>query len=395
VGLNAATLTAVSQLSNGVPKGYLRVLVFNQDSVLVDQRKLQLTQDALGHYQVLSDTLSIRRNGYVTVYVGNESPVDVYFDELRIEYYQGLQVQETQYDPAGLELAGLVAPSPGIRGLNNYRFNGKEFQADLGLAWNHQDWRFFDPQLLRWHAGDPELENGQESWTPYSFSYDNAIRYSDADGRCPNCPDAGIIQSAWASGVAAWESVPQGGGTISYGLAAAAAGTAILVTTVVLTWDKLPSRDQLNKGLSGMRIGARNSASFGYTYGYGQMPDPSVQNGRVNASGGNKTGSKGGPTAGKVFGKKRNDATKAENISRKGNFQCEDCGLPLKDAKQSKRGVTPDKDEVRYDHIYPRSMGGNAEDENRQALCVGCNGKKSDTPPADYYGHGQPPKQVK
>jgi hypothetical protein len=75
-------------------------------------------------------TLAIRRNG-------NESAVDVLFDDVQVEYRQGLLVQETQYDPAGLELAGLAPPSPGIRGLNNYRFNGKEFQADLGLSWNH------------------------------------------------------------------------------------------------------------------------------------------------------------------------------------------------------------------------------------------------------------------
>ncbi len=185
VGLNATALTAIPQLANRVPKGYLRVLVFTQDSVLVDQRQFQLSQAAQGHYELLGDTLRIRRDGYVSVYVGNESPVDVYFDELSIEHRQGLQVQETQYDPAGLELAGLATPSPGIRGLNNYRFNGKEFQADLGLSWNHQDWRFFDPQLLRWHSVDPELENGQESWTPYSFGYDNAVRYADANGRWP------------------------------------------------------------------------------------------------------------------------------------------------------------------------------------------------------------------
>ena len=113
-----------------------------------------------------------------------------------MEHRPGLQVQETQYDPAGLELAGLAAPSPGIRGLNNYRFNGKEFQADLGLAWNHQDWRFLDPQLLRWHSGDPEVENGQESWTPYSFSYDNAVRYSDANGRQGVPGTGGVAQGA-------------------------------------------------------------------------------------------------------------------------------------------------------------------------------------------------------
>ncbi|MGI4734910.1 MAG: DUF6443 domain-containing protein [Janthinobacterium lividum] len=186
VGLNAGSLTALTQLSSGVPKGYLRVLIFNQDSVLVDQRTVQLTQAALTSYEVLqTGFLPIAQDGYVTVYVGNESPVDVLFDDVQVEYRQGLLVQETQYDPAGLELAGLAPPSPGIRGLNNYRFNGQEIQADLGLAWNHQNWRFFDPQIMRWHSVDPLVEMGQESWSPYAFGYDNAVRYSDADGRAP------------------------------------------------------------------------------------------------------------------------------------------------------------------------------------------------------------------
>ena len=60
-------------------------------------------------------------------YVGSQSDVDVFFDDVQVEHRPGLQVQETQYDSAGLELAGLAPPSPGIRDLNNYRFNGKEF----------------------------------------------------------------------------------------------------------------------------------------------------------------------------------------------------------------------------------------------------------------------------
>ena len=133
----------------------------------------------------------------MTAYVGNESNADVYFDDVQVTLGQGLQVQETEYDPAGL-----VAPSPGIRGLNQYKFNGKEFQADLGLDWNHQDWRFLNPQLLRWHAVDPEVENGQESWTPYSFGYDNAVRYADADGREPGDGDGFWSRAAdFATGV--------------------------------------------------------------------------------------------------------------------------------------------------------------------------------------------------
>lgn len=154
----------------------MRLLVFDADSNLVSSQTVtkQLSAAANGGYEPLRVQVVAQQDGYVTAYVGNESPADVYFDDVTVTLGQGLQVQETEYDPAGLELAGMVPPSPGIRGLNNYRFNGKEFQADLGLNWNYQDWWFLDSQLWRWHVVDPEVENGQESWTPYSFGYDNA-----------------------------------------------------------------------------------------------------------------------------------------------------------------------------------------------------------------------------
>ncbi len=189
----AAGLSAIPQLSGGVPKGYLRVLVFDKDSALVAQPVRPLSPAANGGYERLRLQVLVPQDGYVSAYVGNESDVDVLFDDVQLEHRPGLQVQETQYDPAGLELAGLAAPSPGIRGLNNYRFNGKEFQADLGLAWNHQDWRFFDPQLLRWHSVDRLIEYDQESWTPYQFGFDNTIRNNDPDGQiCIPCATAAI-----------------------------------------------------------------------------------------------------------------------------------------------------------------------------------------------------------
>ena len=186
VGLSSATLTALAQLPGGVPKGYLRVLSFNEDSVLVDQRTVQLSAAALGHYETLSTgPLVVQQNGYVSVYVGNESAADVYFDDVTIEHCQGLQVQENQYDPFGLDLAGVSGAAPGLRLKNFYQFNGKEKQTDLGLNWNHQDARFYDYQIGRWHVVDPKLEDGQENWTPYAFGYDNAARYSDPDGQFP------------------------------------------------------------------------------------------------------------------------------------------------------------------------------------------------------------------
>ena len=232
----AAGLASIPQLAGGVPPAYLRVLVFNRDSALVPDQPapVQLTKAAAGNYERLSLQLVLPQDGYVTAYVGSQSDVDVFFDDVTVEHRPGLQVQETQYDPAGLELAGLAPPSPGIRGLNNYRFNGKEFQADLGLAWNHQDWRFLDPTTLHWNGLDPEIENGQESWSPYSFGFDNAVRYADANGRCPTCPDAGTLSTAYEEGVNAVEAsgIPQAAPLIVIG---------VMATTLVgMAWSHLP-----------------------------------------------------------------------------------------------------------------------------------------------------------
>ena len=183
MGLSSATLLALNQLPGGVPQGYLRVLSFNEDSVLVDQRTVQLRATALGNYDTLqTGPLVVQQDGYVSVYVGNESAADVYFDDVSIEHRQGLQVQENQYDPFGLDLAGVSGAAPGLRLKNFYQFNGKENQLDLGLNWNHQDWRFYDYQIGRWFSKDPLAEKYLPI-SPYVFVSDNPIRYSDPDGR--------------------------------------------------------------------------------------------------------------------------------------------------------------------------------------------------------------------
>ena len=187
VGVSAA-LPALVQASGGVPKGYVRLLVFDADSNLVGSQTQQLTSAAHGGYESLHVQLIAPHDGYVTAYVGNERPADVYFDDVEVEHRQGLQEQESHYDPMGLELAGLAGTSPGVKRLSQYKWNGKEFQADLGLHWTQLDWQMFDAQL-DWLPGvDPEVENGQESFSPYVFGFDNAVRFNDPNGRCPTCP---------------------------------------------------------------------------------------------------------------------------------------------------------------------------------------------------------------
>ena len=178
----AAGLASIPQLAGGVPQAYLRVLVFNRDSALVSQQSQQLSKAAAGNYERLSMQVVLPQDGYVTAYVGSQSDVDVYFDDVQVEHRPGLQVQENQYDPWGLSLAGLDYATPGIQGLNQYQFNGKEKQNDLGLGWSDYGARFYDAAVPHWPTVDP-LASQHFMLSPYAFTGNNAVNAVDLDGR--------------------------------------------------------------------------------------------------------------------------------------------------------------------------------------------------------------------
>ena len=177
----AAGLASIPQLSGGVPQAYLRVLVFNRDSALVDQQTRQLTQAAQGNYERLNLQLVLPQDGYVSAYVGSQSDVDVFFDDVRVEHRPGLLVQETQYDPWGLSLAGLDYSSPGIQGLNKYQFNGKERQPDLGLGWSDYGARLYNHELGLFHVLD-RFADKYPGLSSYTYVAGNPINSRDFNG---------------------------------------------------------------------------------------------------------------------------------------------------------------------------------------------------------------------
>src|SRR5690554_6154785 len=82
-----------------------------------------------------------------------------------------------------------IEPEPGLppvldyvtRMEYQYKYNGKEFQDELGLNWTSMDFRNYDPTLGRFHVIDP-LAAFAPSSTPFRFGFNNPVYWSDPTG---------------------------------------------------------------------------------------------------------------------------------------------------------------------------------------------------------------------
>ena len=71
--------------------------------------------------------------------------------------------------------------------LKNASIQNKEFRDGSSLELYDFNARTYDQQIGRFIQIDPESEEAdQESWSPYHFSYNNPIRFSDPDGEVPD-----------------------------------------------------------------------------------------------------------------------------------------------------------------------------------------------------------------
>jgi RHS repeat-associated protein len=175
--------------TSSTPRAYINYLILDEQFKYVSGGFSSVGSNGIvkDHHSELQN-IAITKNGYIFIYCSNESPVNVFFDNLQVAHTRGPLVEETHYYPFGLAMAGISSRALNFGSPENkYKYNdgtelaNKEFSDGSGLELYETNFRSLDPQLGRFWQIDP-YSSDVPLFSPYVYASNNPILRNDPLG---------------------------------------------------------------------------------------------------------------------------------------------------------------------------------------------------------------------
>ena len=195
IGANAQLDNVVQNLitnqnntyNNQRPKAYLNYIVFDEQFQAKTQGAIQVQNSGPLQAPLPLTNIPIDQNGWIYVFVNNESEQPVYFDNFQVTHVRGNLLEENHYYPFGLTMARISPKALGFGAPENkIRFQGqelqnKEFNDGSGLETYQFRYRMDDPQIGRFWQIDPLAEKYVYNST-YAFSENKVTGHVELEG---------------------------------------------------------------------------------------------------------------------------------------------------------------------------------------------------------------------
>lgn len=167
------------------PRAYLNYIFFDEQFNFVREVSgfKRVSQAGDGAAPIVTDEIKARKNGYVYVYLSNESGEPVYFDNFSVSHERGRLIAEDHFYAYGLKITSISSKSVSSS-LNtkmpHYGYQGSFSEEVIEFEVNYNEFglRTYDPQIGRWTTADPY----DEFASPYLGMGTNPANLVDPNG---------------------------------------------------------------------------------------------------------------------------------------------------------------------------------------------------------------------